>query len=1400
MLSWLKKRMTDHDEPEKEKSFQSSTESSLSQGSSCDVHHLLCQKSLGVPRGSQNHATCSDSKSGNVVSICTPVEHIAESVTQIENIHNTDESLYPIEYPVDAALIDQNICSIGSTGWKSAQMLLNSSDNKTIRDMNTLMRVESCPNLTMEITRPVSSASFQCSRGDIKLPDQSESLNPKGRHVDDQKLYMVITDSMNFDGESFSSTNGNVLRHMNDKDTENIRNINLCNNSSDMSEAHPCDSNAGIYINKENPAVVTTAPPLECCNSPLDVTLSKAQSVTYANVHSTAGLESENIVKLMNMSSESLQYNEECLESRVEKCSVAMMDDDSKRGQDVENTPASYGNEKVFTLSVCKYSCPCCSFCLYKQSGKLCTIEGKQYIFTVYCHAPLLVSLEETSKFLLQKNVPVLLSQLEDGTDVMFDAALLPLSLKMVAIIVWQDTKPSTVLYPTAESLIYVEEVLVIQVQFVKFIAKTGVLEGVIDGQIESIIFSRNVVYLNGRKSKGIGEVRESLKCPFIKIFATVNKFIKVKAKAFVFIATCVWTDIMPSGLKKQYLIPGQIYSLISGYKYVLPVRYTCLHCDIPCILHYKKNKYEVEFTFDGKVITRNCSKEALCCGNNKVILTPPYTPFKIKARAHLLENKTRKSKFNCSVIMVQVPSAHVVMFKDHDLILKEEHEILTCSSEVAFDSNNSEASYIMDARGYMNCDSPENKPSNNPCTRSISIPVGYLNVPGVEQEKTTHLKYLHNSLNDNQSSHGKNDQLCGESTSLTEELYFTSLEENGKIIHPKDYNSYEKNSQCFKAIVHEPNFDDNQNHLLHSAHSTSLSSTCQEQSTTAPSRPVSQFLLESLQKKATHIKECRSDETFGESKYFVRTNSPSSSNTVVAVSSNSLPEIAEQASPKSVKSIKSERSSLASISSTACNTLSAKNCVPSQVVYQAHSLTADTTLPSMEEQLQFCDSSSYLSNSLTLRTHSSQSGESPISSWYVHASSSQALNIQNSGDQLTSSESDSLTDLMNKNVDAEKKLLYSTVASRKSPMSIEAKSLKIEIDEEGSSNTQIYLTKCKIKQLARSSGVAKANEKGLSLSTLAHFHHSTVCIEGEPIVLDKTLLGIHRYLLHDILDPYKKVTWMCLIEKCTPSSVCNVQVNYTVCLMWLGRTPTERYNKCLLDRHLIEIYPLEDIFPQIKKSSAASKEVINSSKLYATSGKIIKITKGGGILKGTVNISGSSPVADFRKFDIYINKKRLSLVQQDNLMASLEPYIGEIWKCLIVKIRKRCISKVAVDYYASLIWLGDLPTHVYQKLTKNFDVIVKMPENSQDNDFCQQNANELQSSLVLPEDEKTLDMGQCKPVYQKGIIKELLPRCGFLEGDVKFIRQRCFLYGIPLKNILLNEVLAVGEFSLNSL
>ncbi|XP_071534739.1 uncharacterized protein [Panulirus ornatus] len=310
----------------------------------------------------------------------------------------------------------------------------------------------------------------------------------------------------------------------------------------------------------------------------------------------------------------------------------------------------------------CQNPYPCCyvSLCLYGQRGTLTTILGERYILLLLegAYVPVCINLDvsedqiSTCRVLWQGEKAVPLSQVLDGTQVEFDAICFPSTNTLVALIIWQDTKPTVCVQPAGKESY-------IMISGHGFTCNLNA----VDEATESVIvnfddhtvyaeISRDVVFMNGRKSN-IWELRRHGMGP---VFATVFQLLKGDvAGSVTYVCTCLWTGQMPEMRELPMLLQHrQEYVKKSHGLYVKANETFMLFCDIDSALTVSEKGYKLTFKVAGV-------KKSLLITRDQLYTEEKGEVPSITSEMHLKSHISRRNKDGrilWAVQMAKLPSS----------------------------------------------------------------------------------------------------------------------------------------------------------------------------------------------------------------------------------------------------------------------------------------------------------------------------------------------------------------------------------------------------------------------------------------------------------------------------------------------------------------------------------------------------------------------------------------------------------------------------------------------------------------------------------------------------------------------------------------------------------------------
>ena len=310
-----------------------------------------------------------------------------------------------------------------------------------------------------------------------------------------------------------------------------------------------------------------------------------------------------------------------------------------------------------------KYQCanPYCypQACLYNQEGRKCTILGEHFILTYIRTAPVLVStaIENTDTGPMGCMIAwcsgkaTEFRDLPDGTEIYFDAVVAPKPPKFVAIVIWQDTKPTYSVEPFFNCFVIVELLRNCPIEIVSFSKEHGVVSTLIKGERMNVMFSKSVVYIGGQQTESAQEIKKLSNSTSKQLYADVLKLMKVDRANIVtyeYMCSCVWLGCKPGHLNHSTIYdPLKLYKKASSY-FTIAGKQSLLLCDVDAFLEIENTNCKIAFEDKGRSITLSCDKNALFSGNKKAL------PVRGKVKVHLRKTFA-KHTFTWRILMVQV-------------------------------------------------------------------------------------------------------------------------------------------------------------------------------------------------------------------------------------------------------------------------------------------------------------------------------------------------------------------------------------------------------------------------------------------------------------------------------------------------------------------------------------------------------------------------------------------------------------------------------------------------------------------------------------------------------------------------------------------------------------------------
>ncbi|MPC37908.1 hypothetical protein E2C01_031404 [Portunus trituberculatus] len=318
--------------------------------------------------------------------------------------------------------------------------------------------------------------------------------------------------------------------------------------------------------------------------------------------------------------------------------------------------------DKSSQTQIVKYECPnlyCFpEACLYNQKGRKCTVLEEHFILTYLRECPVLVStaLRNTEigpvgcvniwcsgKVSELKHIP-------DGTELYFDAIVSPGTTVFVTLIIWQGTKPTHSVQPFYNSYVIIELMRNCPLKFVSFSKENGVVSTVNSGKTLKVVFSKSVVYIDGKKADKASEIKKLSKSTSQHLHGDVLKLMtldEVGNTAYEFMCSCIWQGCKPHQLDIPKYDPFKLYRKTPGC-FPVASKQAMLLCDIDAILVVEDTTYKISFKSEGQIVVVPCNK-MLFSGNQRVV------PVGGKVKVHLRKVFAKNSN-TWMVLMVQVP------------------------------------------------------------------------------------------------------------------------------------------------------------------------------------------------------------------------------------------------------------------------------------------------------------------------------------------------------------------------------------------------------------------------------------------------------------------------------------------------------------------------------------------------------------------------------------------------------------------------------------------------------------------------------------------------------------------------------------------------------------------------
>ncbi|XP_064122064.1 uncharacterized protein LOC135226436 [Macrobrachium nipponense] len=832
---------------------------------------------------------------------------------------------------------------------------------------------------------------------------------------------------------------------------------------------------------------------------------------------------------------------------------------------------------ELFTIYSTCHNCACCTYsCLYNYSGLLCTLFGKQYIFAEIQGVPMLVCLHEENleasiknccKLLWREQSPLVMSHIEDGVEVMFDAVLMPELNRFVALVVWHTCKPSVATLPKEEYLMFLEEVTGFQVQLVSLNAKktgveTGVVKATIDGQEETVLFSAEVVFLNGAKVSNHVDLLSFFQYAATKIYVTVNKFFLTgSCDKYVYIPTCIWRGSKPSNLLLNPPVNrSKLYNPhVSGTLPQELEHYSTLHCDVPCTLFLSEGgrdftsserSFHLKFILDNKVQLLECSLDRFYCKNRHVALIGSCLAFSTIVKAHILQHRFEENVEKFEVIMVQVPE-----------------EIVAATLSKSDTSLNTVQKLGVTDRGRS--ETPDN----------------FVKDPS-----------LVSSLKSSSASPSYIDQNT-ECSNLT----LTERPTASREVHPS--NNYACDVLTCKSQYHDPSTLDKG---TPSSFRFSFNlPQCSSHDSLSEIAAVKEDNTSSMQL-------CKSNRAvfgnFSSSKVGCTIKSPQSEGdrllAIVSDNSNSLSKSSEpgSASAKLCDSSLS-RTQLATLPGTPLpNSNDNSFRLPLEIDIPhispaEHSNCSSASLqyfsPVLGSPMSSC--SSYTSLSQVSSTKATTTKKIclpylPAGQWSfgmpVPASVSNKVDSGSSENKVkvNTKTSASYSEVVQKPSKSEPSSNVSIANQCQNPPQ-SVNNAKGKSGEGSSGKVIIYKALCTVKKIAAKTGILIVRGNILSVSyPKAYFHSKVLYANGA------SLTGGDVNVFKPRIEPLMNKEWTCLLQQCKPINTSGVNVKLSALLMWIGAVPQARFAELQKYYKITNVVPLKQLKPNVETASRAAQ------------------------------------------------------------------------------------------------------------------------------------------------------------------------------------------------------------------
>lgn len=301
---------------------------------------------------------------------------------------------------------------------------------------------------------------------------------------------------------------------------------------------------------------------------------------------------------------------------------------------------------------------PCCSHmsCLYNQPGKLCTVLGKQFIFTSIKDAPVLIELKLEMvhnhpcgcSLLWRGKHPVPLASLEDGTQVYFDAVVFTDSSKFTCLVVWQGEKPKISVEPYFASCVYLCEEKGINGILSSFEKGMGYVRADINGEVEMLMFPPSVFFINGKKIGKKAEILDLIANKDLKVCMDLVKF--ATAGKCLLLCSRVWKGKQPSDKNLQIAPkPFTLYKNVQG-DFIKHKKQVHLYIDVEASVIMTDDECSLKFKMDGNEIFLPWVDKIMHSNNKKVDVDLSVK----RVKAHILRWQSNTNMTAYRFLLVQ--------------------------------------------------------------------------------------------------------------------------------------------------------------------------------------------------------------------------------------------------------------------------------------------------------------------------------------------------------------------------------------------------------------------------------------------------------------------------------------------------------------------------------------------------------------------------------------------------------------------------------------------------------------------------------------------------------------------------------------------------------------------------